>query len=182
MTLRVPAERLRDVNRTIEQTAWGGYRTEFYGDSLFTLQRLAQADPMMVRRFREASIKGWGYAFQHPYEVAARILADLPVRVPVSDPVGFGRYQTEVARKLARYPEVPLGHSNPERWSRIQESLIAIGAISRPADLKAFLYDPDTPARNGADRLEIGLAGEDVEGVEHEPDRRMVGAIAQGAQ
>jgi hypothetical protein len=30
VTLRVPAERLRDVNRAIENTAWGGYRTEFY--------------------------------------------------------------------------------------------------------------------------------------------------------
>jgi hypothetical protein len=30
VTLRVPPERLRAVNRAIEQTAWGGYRTEFY--------------------------------------------------------------------------------------------------------------------------------------------------------
>jgi hypothetical protein len=30
VTLRFPAERLRDVNAAIEQTAWGGYRTEFY--------------------------------------------------------------------------------------------------------------------------------------------------------
>jgi hypothetical protein len=30
VTLRVPAEQLREVNRAIEQTAWGGYRTEFY--------------------------------------------------------------------------------------------------------------------------------------------------------
>ncbi len=30
VTLRVPAERLREVNRAIESTAWGGYRTEFY--------------------------------------------------------------------------------------------------------------------------------------------------------
>jgi len=30
VTLRLPAERLRDVNRVIERTAWGGYRTEFY--------------------------------------------------------------------------------------------------------------------------------------------------------
>jgi len=30
VTLRVPAGRLREVNRAIEQTAWGGYRTEFY--------------------------------------------------------------------------------------------------------------------------------------------------------
>src|SRR5262245_39941781 len=30
VTLRVPADRLREVNRAIEETAWGGFRTEFY--------------------------------------------------------------------------------------------------------------------------------------------------------
>jgi hypothetical protein len=30
VTLRVPATRLREVNRSIEQSAWGAYRTEFY--------------------------------------------------------------------------------------------------------------------------------------------------------
>src|SRR6516162_6881497 len=96
------------------------YRVEYYGDGLFTLQRLAKTDPAMIRRFREASLKGWGYALQHSDKVAARVRAELPVQVVVSDQAGFTRYQTEVARKLAGYPEVPLGHSNPERWGRIQ--------------------------------------------------------------
>ncbi len=30
VTLRVPAGRLREVNRVLEESAWGGYRTEFY--------------------------------------------------------------------------------------------------------------------------------------------------------
>ena len=30
VTLRFPAERLRDINRLVEGKAWGGYRTEFY--------------------------------------------------------------------------------------------------------------------------------------------------------
>jgi hypothetical protein len=30
VTLRVPPDRLREVNRVIEDTAWGSYRTEFY--------------------------------------------------------------------------------------------------------------------------------------------------------
>lgn len=30
VTLRLPASRLREVNRTLESTAWGSYRTEFY--------------------------------------------------------------------------------------------------------------------------------------------------------
>ncbi len=30
VTLRLPAEKLREVNRIIEESAWGGFRTEFY--------------------------------------------------------------------------------------------------------------------------------------------------------
>ncbi|HKO71743.1 MAG TPA: hypothetical protein VJV58_12495 [Bradyrhizobium sp.] len=30
VTLRFPASRLREVNRILENTAWGSYRTEFY--------------------------------------------------------------------------------------------------------------------------------------------------------
>jgi len=30
VTLRVPADRLREVNVVLEKTAWGPYRTEFY--------------------------------------------------------------------------------------------------------------------------------------------------------
>ncbi len=30
VTLRLPASRLREVNRIFESTAWGAYRTEFY--------------------------------------------------------------------------------------------------------------------------------------------------------
>jgi hypothetical protein len=30
VTLRLPASRLREVNRILESTAWGSYRTEFY--------------------------------------------------------------------------------------------------------------------------------------------------------
>jgi len=30
VTLRLPAPRLREVNRILENTAWGSYRTEFY--------------------------------------------------------------------------------------------------------------------------------------------------------
>jgi hypothetical protein len=35
------------------------YRVEFYGDTLFTLRRLAKAEPQLVRSFRAASLKGW---------------------------------------------------------------------------------------------------------------------------
>jgi hypothetical protein len=30
VTLKFPAEKLRDINALVEREAWGGYRTEFY--------------------------------------------------------------------------------------------------------------------------------------------------------
>jgi hypothetical protein len=30
ITLRLPASRIRELNRVLEDTAWGAYRTEFY--------------------------------------------------------------------------------------------------------------------------------------------------------
>src|SRR5262249_39738472 len=54
------------------------YRVEFYGDSLFTLQRIADIAPETVRRFRAASLKGWEYALQHPEDIEARLIAEHP--------------------------------------------------------------------------------------------------------
>jgi ABC-type nitrate/sulfonate/bicarbonate transport system substrate-binding protein/signal transduction histidine kinase len=127
------------------------YRPEFYGDSLFTLQRFAAAEPATVARFRAATLQGWEYALRHPDEMATRMTAELPQRVPVSDPVGFAHYQAGIARSLARYPAVPLGHSNPERWRHIAEAMAGVGALARPVDLGGFLYDPEAATRRSFD-------------------------------
>ncbi len=42
LTLRLPAARLREVNRIIEDTAWGPYRTEFY--PTYDYKAVAQAE------------------------------------------------------------------------------------------------------------------------------------------
>jgi hypothetical protein len=42
VTLRFPAERLREVNRSIEDTAWGAFRTEMYATYDFMAIALAQ--------------------------------------------------------------------------------------------------------------------------------------------
>src|ERR1700740_2372813 len=43
ITLRVPAERLREVNVALEKTAWGGYRTEFY--PTYDYKAIGEAEP-----------------------------------------------------------------------------------------------------------------------------------------
>jgi hypothetical protein len=44
VTLRLPATRLREVNRVLEDTAWGAYRTEFFPTYDFKAIGLAEHD------------------------------------------------------------------------------------------------------------------------------------------
>ncbi|SRR5229473_7021898 len=44
VTLRLPASKLREVNRAIENTAWGPYRTEFYPTYDFKPTGIARHD------------------------------------------------------------------------------------------------------------------------------------------
>jgi ABC-type nitrate/sulfonate/bicarbonate transport system substrate-binding protein len=135
------------------------YRVEFYGDTLFTLQRLANREGQTVRSFRAASLKGWDYALQHPDEIAQRLVAELPHPPGIADPAGFARYQADLARRLAHYPEVELGHANPDRWERIEASMIGVGAALRTADTDDFVYDPDAEMRNRTDRRAAVILG-----------------------
>jgi ABC-type nitrate/sulfonate/bicarbonate transport system substrate-binding protein len=137
----------------------GDYRVQFYGDTLFALKRLARTEPDTVRRFRAASLKGWDYVLQHPHEMAGQLTANLPAPPGIADAPGFAAYQLDVARRLVRYPDVPLGHSNPDRWNRIEASLLGSGAVLRTVDADEFVYDPDADARSRADFRAFAILG-----------------------
>lgn len=135
------------------------YRVEFYGDTLFGLQRLAKTEPAVVRSFRAASLKGWEYALKNPDEVAARLVSELPRPPGIADLGGFTRYQAELAAVLVRHPAVALGHSNPDRWQRIQASMLGVGAVLRTADPANFVYDPDAELRSRTDVRAFAILG-----------------------
>ena len=45
------------------------YGIDYYGDILFTTEREIDDYPDRVKAFREASLRGWRYAMDHPDEV-----------------------------------------------------------------------------------------------------------------
>ncbi|HEX3952099.1 MAG TPA: ABC transporter substrate-binding protein [Stellaceae bacterium] len=149
----------REKNLTLKSFNPADYRVEYYGDTLFTLRRFADAEPQKVYSFRAATLKGWEYALQHPDEIAAQMVAELPRPPGIADPTGFARFQEDVAQRLARYPEVTLGHSNPERWDRIETSMIGVGALLKTADVDDFVYDPDAEARAHTDLRAMAILG-----------------------
>jgi hypothetical protein len=64
-----------------------------------------------------------------------------------------------VAKRLSRYPDIPLGHANPDRWNRIEASMLGAGALLRTVDADEFLYDPDAEARNRTDFRAFAILG-----------------------
>ena len=42
---------------------------DFYGDLLFTSEELIAENPELVANFRKASLRGWKYAMDHPFEI-----------------------------------------------------------------------------------------------------------------
>jgi hypothetical protein len=49
ITLRLPASRLREVNRVLEDTAWGSYRTEFFPTYDYKAVGMAQHEKAISR-------------------------------------------------------------------------------------------------------------------------------------
>lgn len=120
------------------------YGVKFYGDSLFTRRELAERDPDLVVRFRDASLRGWRYALEHPEEIAQRIAYELP-RSPndqLEYPLAFNLFQSEQVKKLTIFPVIEVGHVNHDRWERMHALLIQTGLIAGECDIEALIFDP----------------------------------------
>ncbi len=111
---------------------------DFYGDNLFTTGDLLRRQPELVRKFREASLKGWDYAMQHQEEVA-RLIFD---RYSQRHSLEHLRFEARQMESLLQPALIEVGHMNPGRWRNIAEVYAEMGMLRRDFDLKGFLYDP----------------------------------------
>jgi len=111
---------------------------DFYGDNLFTTGDLLRRRPELVRKFREASLKGWDYAMQHQDEVA-RLIYD---RYSQRHSLEHLRFEARQMESLLQPALIEVGHMNPGRWRNIAEVYAEMGMLRRDFDLKGFLYDP----------------------------------------
>ncbi len=118
------------------------YGIDFYGDALFCHERLVQKDPELVKRFIQATLKGWMYALEHEIEIAKRITSELTRTAQIEDLEGFNNYQIEGVKRLTNFPEVEIGHINSDRWAVMAEKLYKIGILSRPLNVENFIFDP----------------------------------------
>ena len=113
------------------------YDVDFYGDVLLTNEALIAENPKMVAAFREATLKGWAYAIEHPAEIVDLILARYNSQNKTRDHLMF---EARELIKLILPNVVPIGYMNEERWRRIEAVFEAQGRLSRQVDLTGFMY------------------------------------------
>lgn len=120
--------------RYIQPRAYG---IDFYGDCLFTSQRLAKEDPDLVRRFRDASLKGWEAAMRQPDAAIDILLRDYGSLLSRRHLM----FEASVMRDLMQLDTVPLGTMNPGRWRSVWEVFRRAGVLEGAPDLDGFLFD-----------------------------------------
>lgn len=112
---------------------------DFYADNLFTSEAELAAHPERVRAFREASLRGWKYAMEHPQEAIALLLQRYPGRSTRAQL----EYEARTLAPLILANLVEVGYMNPGRWQHIADVYAESGLLPRGFSLDGFLYDPN---------------------------------------
>lgn len=127
---------------------------DFYGDNLFTTEAELRQHPERVRAFRQASMRGWRYAMDHPEQVVDLILSQYD-RGQRRDHLLFEARQMV---PLLRPDLVEMGYMHVGRWQHIAETYADLGLLARPYSLPGFIYDPDAADRLTRQRLKLALS------------------------
>lgn len=124
---------------------------DFYGDTLFTHERLAKGDPAMVKAFRDASMRGWRYALENLDEMVGVIIARYAPLMPRDKLV----FEAHEIRRLMLADMVEVGYMYEGRWRHIADGFAAAGLAPPGLTLDDFIFDPDR--RPDLSRLYMGL-------------------------
>ena len=114
---------------------------DFYDLNLFTTARQLEQNPEQVRAFRQASLKGWEYAMEHPDEIMDVLQKDYTQKHSRE----HRRFQYQQMVPLIQPVLIELGYMNPERWRRIARTYASLGMLPDDFSLQGFLYDSNPP-------------------------------------
>jgi PAS domain S-box-containing protein len=111
---------------------------DFYGDVLYTSESELREHPARALALREATLRGWVYAMQHPGEIADLIRARYPERHSREDLMA----EAHSMAPLLELPLIEVGYSNPQRWRAIARAYSEQGMLPANFSIDGFLYQP----------------------------------------
>tara|TARA_R110001592_G_scaffold68283_3_gene209246 strand:+ start:1300 stop:2889 length:1590 start_codon:yes stop_codon:yes gene_type:complete len=110
---------------------------DFYGDTLFTTQAFAEANPNTVRAMRDAVIRGWEYALAHQDEIITYILKNY---APGDDRSHLG-FEAQVTKSLIGTDLADIGYMSTSRWRHIADVFARAGLMAKDIPLDGFLFE-----------------------------------------
>lgn len=135
------------------------YGIVFYGDTLYTHQRVIDRNPELVQRFRAASLEGWQYALENKREIADRISTELPRYIfSYDDPRQYNRAFAAIIDDLLLFPITSLGNNNPYRWEKMHQLLEDIGIVHNSLKTESLFFDLDRYTKQSYFRFLVGTA------------------------
>ncbi len=130
---------LQKLNASFNLLQPENYGIDFYGDIIFTTDKMVKEQPDLVNRFIEATLKGWEYALRNKGEMISLI----------QNTYGYEGererllYEAETIGTLMAESIVEIGHSNRYRWEKIVSTYEELGMLEQPVVLDELLYDPE---------------------------------------
>lgn len=112
--------------KKVVMLSYSDYLTDLYGNCLTISTKLAKEKPDLVKRFRDALMKGLAYAIDNPQE-AAKIL----VKHQQGQNEQAAAAELELMRAYSRSSGTPVGALESERVARAIAMLQAAGAIKQ---------------------------------------------------
>jgi polar amino acid transport system substrate-binding protein len=114
---------------------------DFYSDILFTSQSELEEHPQRVEKFRDASLRGWRYAFENIEESIKLIHEKYN---PAKKSIEALRYEAEELKKLAFIDDIELGTVSEERIHRIYDIYKILGFARDKIEMDEFIFNKDS--------------------------------------
>lgn len=118
------------------------YGIDFYGDTIFTSEKLLRENPDLAKAFYEATLRGWRYAFDRPNELIDIILAKYS-DFPFAHSRKHLEYEHKEMLKLVLPNLIELGHMNISRWQEMANTFVSLGILPPDYNLEGFLWSPE---------------------------------------
>ncbi|MCB1219045.1 MAG: ABC transporter substrate-binding protein [Planctomycetales bacterium] len=118
---------------------------DFYGDTLFTTEREIRDHPARVMAMRQALLRGWQYAYDHPDEIAALIRSKYNPQLDAEQL----EYESRLTLTIVNPPFSDIGQMSSDRWRHMAEYMQVFGMVDELDRLDGMMYsdydilDPD---------------------------------------
>lgn len=113
------------------------YGFDLYGDMLFTNEIEAKNHPQRVKKFRDATIKGWKYALDHKDEIIRLIHEKYNPKKSIK----HLEYEANIIEKMINKDSIPIGTIDRGRIQYINTLYKEYGLTSNIFNVKDFIFE-----------------------------------------